>query len=130
MRDGLHLGSIKTFFSITAPYDIETNVLDDNSDACMPSSSSAFKAFLISSDFFLGAGASCLNVCKILFILLTMCTKFNPFTSMMLYYYYSSQEASIDTSWILCFSSLCSVSVLPSAAGWCSESISTVWCYT
>ena len=40
------------------------NVLDDNSDACMPFSSSAFMAFLIKSCFFKGVGASCLKVCK------------------------------------------------------------------
>lgn len=40
------------------------NVLDDNSDACMPFSSSAFMAFLIKSCFFIGVGASCLKVCK------------------------------------------------------------------
>ena len=40
------------------------NVLDDNSDACMPFSSSAFMAFLIKSCFFLGVNASCLKVCK------------------------------------------------------------------
>ena len=54
------------------------NVLDDNSDACVPFSSSAFMAFLIKSCFFIGVGASCLKkVCKqILYTFLAMRTKF------------------------------------------------------
>ena len=64
MRYGLHFGSIETFFFITAQHYIDMNVLDDNSDACMPFSSSAFMAFLIKSCFFIGVNASCLKVCK------------------------------------------------------------------
>ena len=40
------------------------NVLDDNSDACMPFSSLAFMDFLIKSCFFTGVNASYLKVCK------------------------------------------------------------------
>ena len=40
------------------------NVLDDNSDACVPFSSSAFMAFLIKRCLFIGVNASCLKVYK------------------------------------------------------------------